>query len=146
MPARSVAISADARIAISGHFDGQINFWDLDWEYEFPNVADWHEGARPHLRTFLTLQTPYAAELPADRDPARQDVIPALTRAGTPCWTDEDFECLLVQLRHAGYGWLHRDGIRRELERMARQCAVTAAPPAPKPRTLWKAFRRILGA
>jgi hypothetical protein len=43
-----------------------------------------------------------------------------LTRRGKPVWTEEDFEELLFGLGCAGYGWLRPDGVRRQLQQMAR--------------------------
>ena len=80
--------------------------------------ADWDEGARPYLENFLTLHTPYAAALP-DGKPSEAEIIRALTREGTPIYTDDDFNQLLETLANAGYGWLRPEGVRRELNKMA---------------------------
>jgi WD40 repeat protein len=115
----SVCLSADGRYALSGCHDKTLKLWALDWELEDQAPADWDAGARPYLETFLTLHTPYAATLPADRQPSEEEVTLALTRRGKPTWTKEDFSQLLYTLGCAGYGWLRPEGVRRELEKMA---------------------------
>src|SRR5262249_44709187 len=57
----AVALSADGRFAFSGSADRTFKMWVLDWELEDKQPADWDEGARPYLETFLTVQTPHAA-------------------------------------------------------------------------------------
>jgi WD40 repeat protein len=116
----SVALTADGRFALSGSKDNTLRLWELDWDYEFPDPADWDDGARPYLETFLTLHTPYAAPLPQDREPLEEEIVLALTRRGKPSWTEEDFQGLIRQLQYAGYGWLRPEGVRAELERTAR--------------------------
>jgi len=117
---RSVHLSADGRWAISGSEDKTIRLWELDWDYRAVEPIDWDEGARPHLESFLTLHTPYAAQLPTDRAPSEEEITLALTRCGCPSWTQGDFQCLLETLANAGYGWLRPEGVRHELEKMAR--------------------------
>jgi WD40 repeat protein len=131
----AVCLSADGRWALSGgggftDNDGAVRLWELDWELEARDSADWDEGARPYLETFLTLHTPYAAPLPTDRDPTDEEVTLALTRCGTPTWTEEDFQDLIRQLQNAGYGWLRPAGVRAELGRMARDWQ--RPPPLPR--------------
>ena len=115
----SVALSADGRWALSGSSDNTLRLWELDWDYEFPGWSDWDEGARPYLVNFLCQHTPYAAELPADGAPSEEQIQLALTRRGKPAWTDTDFQQLIIQLQHTGYGWLRPEGVKRELEKMA---------------------------
>jgi WD40 repeat protein/serine/threonine protein kinase len=102
----SIVISPDGRYILSGSRDKTLRLWELDWEYEFPDTADWDEGARPYLETFLTLHTPY--ESPE-----------SLIRRGKPSWNHEDWLGLLRQLEYAGYGWLRPEGVGKELEKMA---------------------------
>jgi predicted Zn finger-like uncharacterized protein len=141
----SVALSPDGRYALSGSDDRTLKLWALDWELEANHPAEWDEGARPYLETFLTLHTPYAAALPkAGRrtvaeianspltrlfkfSPTNAEIARALTRSGRPVWNDEDFEELLYLLGCAGYGWLRSEGVRRKLEQMARKWN---APPS----------------
>ena len=74
--------------------DNTLRLWFLDWEVEDREPADWDEGARHYLDTFLRLHTPP----PSGR--FRQHLAPA--------WTGEDFGRLLYTLGCAGYGWLRR--------------------------------------
>ncbi|NEO25420.1 MAG: protein kinase, partial [Kamptonema sp. SIO4C4] len=67
----SIALSRDGRYAVTGSRDGQCKVWGLDWELAEQPQADWDEGARPYLETFLMLHTPYAATLPYDLRPKR---------------------------------------------------------------------------
>lgn len=81
-----------------------LRLWELDWEFEFNQPADWDEGTRPFLNAFLTVHTPN---------------VDGTVRRGTPIWTEDDFRCLLEKLGCAGYGWLRPEGIRQELNEMA---------------------------
>jgi hypothetical protein len=67
--------------------------------------------------------------LPAEGTPSEQQIQQALTRRGKPRWTEEHFAQLLATLGHAGFGWLHPEGVRRKLEKMA--AAWQGPPPAP---------------
>ncbi|MCY7275749.1 MAG: hypothetical protein LH702_18940, partial [Phormidesmis sp. CAN_BIN44] len=121
----------DGRWALSGSTDSTLILWSLDWELEDRLPADWDEGARPYLESFLVLHTPYAATLPTDsgigvsefgwatRKPTEAEIALALTRSGIPTWTEEDFQNLLYTLGCAGYGWLRPEGVRQQLEAMA---------------------------
>jgi WD40 repeat protein len=145
----AVCLSTDGRFALSGSADRTLRLWVLDWELEDNRPADWDEGARPYLATFLTLHVPYAAPLPAGRRrtmkeivnlplgqlfrpglPAAEEITRALTRRGKPVWTEEDFERLLYALGCAGFGWLRPEGVRNQLEQMARQWE--GPPPLPR--------------
>lgn len=122
----SVHLSATGKYAISRGFDG-AKLWTLDWELEETGTADWDEGARPYLEVFVRAQQPYAAPLPQDRAPTDEEITRALARGGTPVWTEADFQRLLHTLGCAGYGWLRPDGVRRELDRMAKAMALGTA-------------------
>jgi hypothetical protein len=102
-----------------GSADKTLKLRALDWELADRQPADWDEGARPYLESFLVQQTPYAGSLPANREPTEEEVALALTRRGRPMWTDADFQRFLFTLGCAGYGWLRPDGVRRELDKMA---------------------------
>jgi len=118
----SVALTPDGHTALSCSRDGTIRLWQLRWNYEFAEPSDWDEGARSFLKTFLTLHAPYAAALPQGREPSEEEIRQALTRRGRPSWTEDDFQGLIRELQHADYGWLRPEGVRAELERMARDC------------------------
>lgn len=76
----------------------------FDWDYVFPDAADWDEGARPHLDIFLSLHRRLKDDGP--------------TLVDQPQWNDDDFGQLITQLQHRGFGWLRPEGVRRELEKM----------------------------
>ncbi|MDW8002975.1 MAG: WD40 repeat domain-containing protein [Deltaproteobacteria bacterium] len=101
------ALAVSQRFLVSGSGDGTICLFELDWEWEFPEPADWDEGARPYLEIFLKLHTPYGPD--------------GFSLAGPPQWTEEDFQKLLYELGLRGFGWLRPEGVRRELEKMAAQ-------------------------
>jgi hypothetical protein len=140
----AVALSADGRYALSGSADRTLKLWILDWELGDQQPAEWDEGARPYLETFLTLHTPYAADWVQDRrrtvkeimhlplsrlfksTPTEEEIAEALTRpealirGGRPRCTEKDFQGLLHLLGCAGYGWLRPEGVRSKLKQLAR--------------------------
>jgi predicted NACHT family NTPase len=116
---RSVSLSTDCSLALSGSDDEPLKLWLFDWKLEDKSPANWNKGARLYLEIFLTQHMPYAATLPKDREPTEEEMTLALTRCGTPTWTEEDFQNLLYTLGCVGYGWLRPEGIRQHLEAMA---------------------------
>jgi WD40 repeat protein len=153
--AHRFALTADGRYLVTttrGSPVGRLTIWELDWDLEDRAPADWDEGARPHLLMFLSAHTPYAAELPQSREPTEEEIRLALTRRGRPAWTESDFRDLLYTLGCAGYGWLRPEGVRRELESMARtwqgppplaRTTVTAAEKKDEPKRSW--LGRMMG-
>jgi len=117
----SVSISPDGRWALSGSWDNTLQLWELDWEREFPPPADWDEGARPYLESFLILHTPYAGDLPRDHAPSEEEVRLSLLHRGKPSWNDKEFDSLIRKLQYAGYGWLRPEGVRKKLEEIAKK-------------------------
>jgi WD40 repeat protein/serine/threonine protein kinase len=109
----SVALTRRGDLALTASRDGTVWLWELDWDYEFPEPADFDERARPQLELFISVHT---------------------RRSGTAAWSEADFEELLDHLADCGYGWLRPEGVRAELERMAGTgpgCQVVSAEPAP---------------
>jgi hypothetical protein len=111
----AVALSADGRWALSGSEDETLRLWELDWDCEFPNAADWNDGAKPYLEIFLTLHCPLCEG--------------GFSRVGKPIWTEEGFQRLLTYMQYHGYGWLRPEGVRRQLERMTGEWQ--GPPPMP---------------
>jgi hypothetical protein len=98
-------MSADGHWIVSASLDGTIRAWELDWDYEFPEPADWDDGADPYLEIFLALHTPVAPD--------------GVSREGAPAWSDEDVAALLAELGMRGYGWLRPAGVRARLKTLA---------------------------
>ena len=120
-----LAFCGQGRYLVSSHGVGSTSYkkkvWRFDWDYQLHDVADWDEGARPYLETFLTLHTPYAGQLSQGREPTHEEITLALSRRGTPSWSEEAFQELMRSLGPRGYGWLREEGVRRKLEEMARE-------------------------
>jgi WD40 repeat protein len=116
--ANSVCLSGDCRFVLSSSKNRTPKLWLLDWELEDRQPANWDEGAQPYLETFLEQHIPYAAPLPEDHEPTEKEITLALTRRGTPTWTEENFQNLLYTLSCVGYGWLRSEGVRQQLEAM----------------------------
>jgi WD40 repeat protein/tetratricopeptide (TPR) repeat protein len=114
----SMMVSPDGQRVIYGRDDGTIQVWQLDWEMEVSDAADWDERARSYLEAFLILHTPYTTALPLPDQYSAEVATQAVTRQGMPVWTEEDFQGLIHQLQYAGYGWLRVDGVRKHLEQM----------------------------
>jgi WD40 repeat protein len=119
----SITLSSDNRWALSGGDDNTLRLLELDWDFEPREPVDWDDGARFLLGNFLTIHTPYAADLPKNREPTDEEITRALTRSGKPVWAEEDLRGLLHTIACAGYGWLRPEGIRRELQKMAESWA-----------------------
>jgi len=117
----SVCFSLDGGWALSAGEDRALRLYRLDWELGERSPADWDEAARPYLDVFLSQQMPYAGQLPTDRAPRDEEVTLALSRRGTPSWTDQEFRQRLcgLLLGCGGFGWLRADEVQRELEKAA---------------------------
>jgi WD40 repeat protein len=102
---RLAGLSSAGRTLLTCGSDKIMRAWELDWDYEFPPPADWHEDARPYLDAFL-----------------------ASGARGGPAWTEEDFRHLLDTLADAGFGWLRPEGVRAELQRMRRPGSDSGHP------------------
>jgi WD40 repeat protein len=101
----SIAFSPNGRFAVSGSIDTTtVRLWEFVWNYEFPESADWDDGARPYLEAFLTLHCSYGDD--------------GISRVGGPIWSEEDYMKLLTDLQYRGYGWLRPGGVRKKLEDM----------------------------
>ena len=64
--------------------------------------------------------TPYAAELPQDREPSPQEVDLALTHQESPSWNEADFQDLLRLLQYVGYGYVPPEVVRQKLKQFSR--------------------------
>jgi WD40 repeat protein/serine/threonine protein kinase len=114
----SVALSPDARLALTGGWDGTLRLWFLDWELEVYSHVDWEKSVRPYLEIFMAQHTPYAAKLPGKRQPNDEEVAQALTRRGKPGWTEGDLQKLIYTLGCSGHGCLRPEEVRHELSRL----------------------------
>ncbi|GHO79546.1 hypothetical protein KSD_73170 [Ktedonobacter sp. SOSP1-85] len=119
-PLHHICLSPDGQFALT-EGETSVAVWHFDWELESCEPEDWNDGALPFLQTFLSLHAPYVSELPQDRTPKEHEFRLALTRQGTPSWTEQDFQKLLAHLQHVGYGWLRPEGVRNQLEQMVKE-------------------------
>ena len=115
-----ISFSVDGRYLFATR-EKDLKIWELFWDYELPESADWDEGARPYLENFLTQHTPYNGKLPMDRAPSAEEIKQFLARQGQPIWRETDFQRLLKELGYRGYGWLREEGVRQRLEEMAKE-------------------------
>ena len=87
-------------------------------------IGNWRRKRQPtgtrELGLIWKSSLPYAGPLPQGHQPTEEEITLALTRRGKPTWAEKDLEQVLYTLGCAGYGWLRPEGVRRELERMAR--------------------------
>jgi WD40 repeat protein len=106
-----VSLSPDGRFLLCGApgRSRDLQLWELEWDWTFPDPAEWDEEARPFLEFFLTRHTPYAR--------GQLNGV-GMFRAGMPGWTEEDFGDLLGDLGIRGFGWLRPDGVARKLDEL----------------------------
>ena len=97
---RSLAVSMNGRYVIAA--SEQVSLWELVWEYEFPEPADWDNRARAHLDNFLALHTPFGV---ADAKPKYRKI---------------DLTDLMSDLGYRGLGWLDGEAIKAKLEEEAK--------------------------
>jgi len=102
----SLGISSDGRRLISASWDKTICVWELDWDYEFPGFSDCAEPVSSFLEAFLAI---------------RANRSSSLKGGSRPTWTENEFEILLYDLRASGFGWLRPEGVRKQLDEMARK-------------------------
>ncbi|MBP0021097.1 MAG: protein kinase [Cyanobacteria bacterium SBLK] len=70
-------------------------------------------------RSLTTILLPSAKQTPKQSyNLTEEEIQLALTRDGTPTWTEEDFQNLMQTLGKAGYGWLTSEGVYHQLEKM----------------------------
>ncbi len=114
-----ITFQQDGRHLLTASSDMYIHLWALDWDLEDYQTRDWDDAALPYLEAFLTIHTPFAGPIPKHTGPTDPEVIAALTREGKPEWTEEDFQQLIIELGHHGYGWLQPQGVQRKLQELA---------------------------
>ncbi|MBF0518657.1 MAG: protein kinase [Nitrospirae bacterium] len=115
-------ISKDWRFVIAKNEkdESKINVFFIDWELIYKKPIDWDEGALPYIELFINQHTPYASNIPLDREPTNSEIKLALTRRGKVSWTEEDFLKLNDEIAYAGYGWLKTKGVRLKLYNLTR--------------------------
>ena len=101
----SASFSADGRYVVSEFRESKYKIWELNWEVEARDQADWDDGAKPYLLSFLYQHRPIKKGNP-------------LKRIGLSAWTEGDFEQLIAELGYRGYGWLRSAGVLAKLEEM----------------------------
>jgi hypothetical protein len=99
--------------------------WELDWEFETRELADWDEGARHHLVNFLSVHSPHSHLVLNGQEPTQESAF-AISRHNKLVYSEADFTTLLHTLSCAGYGWVKAEGVRRELNNMANTWPETA--------------------
>jgi WD40 repeat protein/serine/threonine protein kinase len=83
-----IGLSGDARTVVSVGADKTIRVWRLEWDYDFPDSADWNERARPYVEAFM----------------ARAE------------WFAGDIQDLFDTLAEAGLGWMSTAAVARMVE------------------------------
>jgi WD40 repeat protein/serine/threonine protein kinase len=104
-PVDLAVFSEDRRYALTASYDKTLRIWECDWEYQLPEKAEWSPDAKPFLASFLTNHLPY-----------QDDNFQPL---GGPEYTLLDFEKLFKDLSFRGFGWLSKEGVKRNLDELA---------------------------
>lgn len=136
----SVRFSRDVRIAVSAGSDKTVKTWQLDWDMDDSKKPGWDDAAVPYITQFLMEKTPRAGELPQGRDPFENEVKAALTRTGTPGWSNDEQEQLVFTLGCAGLGWLDQEELSKRLFAMGREFT----PPVPVDKTSYTKTRKVV--
>ncbi len=123
------AFSMDGRFVVTGSKDESIRVWAMDWALEDHAPAPWDPGAEPVVRNFLTLCTPYAAQLDEEKSANEKKIMQALTHKGSPKYGENELNRLFFSLGCAGYGWLHPQGVMAMVEKMTASWYVPKGLP-----------------
>lgn len=124
-----VRLARDGRFALSASADGALKTWVLDWELDNRARAPWDNDAQPYLNSFVLQHTPWAAELPRDRQPTAKEIARAFTRQPRAAWDPADVRELLRLLGCAGFGWLDPESVQEQAERTARRAGNISFVP-----------------
>jgi WD40 repeat protein/serine/threonine protein kinase len=84
---RAVCFSPDTKYVLSGSFNGEIKIWSLDWELKKHDPENYYLEIYDFLVNFLILNTPYASQLPIDKELNDKEITQTLTRI--PQYPDE---------------------------------------------------------
>jgi WD40 repeat protein len=118
-PASAVFLTPDCGVAFSEGRHG-LKLWQLDWELEERQAGDWDEGARPFVKTYLRSHRSRCRAMINESRKLEIDTGEPPEFHGDSILTEEDFEDLFYLLGCAGYGWLRSEGVRQELEKIAK--------------------------
>jgi WD40 repeat protein len=100
-PVGCVALARDGGAALSSGTDASVRLWFLDWEPELPERGTWDDRVLPFLKVFIR---------------RRESESP---QGAMPTWGEHHLEELLKDLNFRGFGWLSRERVERELEKLA---------------------------
>lgn len=115
----SVCLSRDGRLALSASEDRTVRIWAIDWLLESHAENNWIKEAQPLINNFLILHTPFASQTRAHETVIESHARKALTRDGSPTWTDEDEQALMREMAYAGLGSVPEETIRHALRMSA---------------------------